>query len=314
MNDEKGYNGNIMRMEGKKLLIDENRFGTYGIRFHDTSKKDTANIWSIGLEKQTSTTYDWDGRNRKEEDVYVFQYTLSGKGVIEAEGRLFVLKPGDGFFVHIPGDHRYYLPEYAEGPWIFIYITLFGTEAAACWHAIYEQAGMIVSIPKEKTVIQKLFHLYEQVQREEMTDMYTASARAYEFLMECRRYIYDMDAPRAELPPAILRALDYMASHYYETMGLEDCAQAAGLSKYHFNRKFREYTGLTPSQYITKQRIERAVELLHSTSFSVKEIAAKVGYADANYFHKVFRKYVGTSPVELRKGEIIPPMDRLFIH
>jgi YesN/AraC family two-component response regulator len=66
-------------------------------------------------------------------------------------------------------------------------------------------------------------------------------------------------------------------------------------------------------QYLTKIRIQKAAELLRSTSSSVSDIAALVGYANANYFNKVFRKAVGVSAGTFRHSKDVAGIDHLII-
>jgi YesN/AraC family two-component response regulator len=70
---------------------------------------------------------------------------------------------------------------------------------------------------------------------------------------------------------------------------------------------------MTPVQYLTKIRIQKAAELLRSTSSSVTDIADEVGYANANYFNKVFRKAVGVSAGTFRNSKDVVGIDHLII-
>ena len=71
-------------------------------------------------------------------------------------------------------------------------------------------------------------------------------------------------------------------------------------------RCFRQRTGMTPQRYLTDIRLNQAKELLAASSLNVGEIAAVVGYENALYFSRIFRKYVGVSPREYREREILP--------
>lgn len=84
------------------------------------------------------------------------------------------------------------------------------------------------------------------------------------------------------------------------TLGVEDMARVARLSRFHFSRKFKLARGISPGQYLTGLRLERALRLLSAGVFSVKEVSAQCGYTDPNYFCKAFRQGLGVSPGRLR--------------
>src|SRR5699024_11797941 len=100
---------------------------TYGFRFKGDHLERVAGLNSVGKEYRRNHTYKWDGLERAENDRIVFQYTLSGEGAIRIGNDIHPLKKGSAFFVKIPSDHSYYLPDHSEG-WEFIYITIYGEE------------------------------------------------------------------------------------------------------------------------------------------------------------------------------------------
>ena len=76
------------------------------------------------------------------------------------------------------------------------------------------------------------------------------------------------------VPPArhLLRAKDLADRHYFEPLGVDDLAQAAGLSRAHFSREFRRAFGESPHAYLLTRRLERAAALLRNTDRSVAEV------------------------------------------
>ena len=72
------------------------------------------------------------------------------------------------------------------------------------------------------------------------------------------------------------------------------------VSPYYFTRLFKEETGETFLEFLTGIRIDRAKELMKDSDLTVKDICAKVGYADPNYFSRIFKKTVGETPTEYR--------------
>ena len=83
---------------------------------------------------------------------------------------------------------------------------------------------------------------------------------------------------------------------------LEEIVRRSGMSASYLSRVFREATGYTPIEYLIQMRVRKAMELLRSTSSSVTEIAASVGFTDANYFSRRFKTVAGVSPTSYRKG------------
>ena len=91
-------------------------------------------------------------------------------------------------------------------------------------------------------------------------------------------------------------ALNYIHINAYSEVDLDYAASICYMSRDRFNHVFKDVTGFSPSVYVTKIRIERAKQLLRDLGMSVRECAESVGFADANYFCRVFRKETGLSP------------------
>lgn len=110
---------------------------------------------------------------------------------------------------------------------------------------------------------------------------------------------------RGKLPAARLRAVrDYVRAHLSEAIRLEELAALAHLSPYHFCRVFKRTTGLTPNQFVIRQRLDQAVELLRHSQLNVGEVAAAVGYASPTHFAQLFVRYTGRLPTDYVKEQI----------
>ncbi|WP_251033796.1 AraC family transcriptional regulator [Bacillus sp. ISL-75] len=288
-------------------------YRTYGFRFQDVLPNDVANIFVLGREeKMPGTVYDWHGLKRKDVDTYVFQYTLSGSGRLDIADKSYTVKAGEAFIVEIPSDHRYYFPKDSEG-WEFMFITLVGREAADCWRFMKEQSGPVLKVPPNSKLIQLLLKIYQETYDQRITDAYYASAKAYEFIMECYRFIRNIEKTTKDISLQITKALSFIQTHYHEPITLDDIAAVSGFSRYYFIKQFQHQLNMTPVQYLTKIRIQKAAELLRTTSSSVTDVAAQVGYANANYFNKVFRKMVGVSAGTFRDSKEVVEIDQLII-
>ncbi len=103
-------------------------------------------------------------------------------------------------------------------------------------------------------------------------------------------------------PPArhLLRAKDLADARYFEPLGVDDLARAAGLSRAHFSREFRLAFGDAPHAYLLTRRLERAAALLRTTDRSVAEICFAVGLRSVGSFTTSFTRMHGVSPLAYR--------------
>lgn len=103
-------------------------------------------------------------------------------------------------------------------------------------------------------------------------------------------------------PRQIRRVTEYLESHLAEDISLPDLAAVAGLSPFHFARAFKTSLGAPPGAYHRSLRVDRARALLRGTDTPITEIAAQVGYEAPQALARVFRREVGVSPSEYRRG------------
>lgn len=89
----------------------------------------------------------------------------------------------------------------------------------------------------------------------------------------------------------------YLDEHYMEPIGSEQLQQVFGYNKTYISNVFSDVVGIPPGKYLSKIRIEKAMELLHERpELSLRQVAEQVGYEDSLYFSKVFKNATGLSP------------------
>jgi AraC-like DNA-binding protein len=108
-------------------------------------------------------------------------------------------------------------------------------------------------------------------------------------------------------PPArhLLRAKDLADARYAERLEVDDMASAAGLSRAHFSREFKQAFGVSPHAYLLTRRLERAATLLRITDRSVARICMDVGLQSVGSFTTSFKRMFGKTPTEYRAA--FPP-------
>jgi AraC family transcriptional regulator len=102
----------------------------------------------------------------------------------------------------------------------------------------------------------------------------------------------------------IARALAHAESHLDEPLTAETLADCAAMSRHHFHRVFRAYTGCTVASYVTLLRLRRACALLVSGHEPVSDIALTVGYESAQALAKAMRRDLDTTPTAVRRGDV----------
>lgn len=97
-------------------------------------------------------------------------------------------------------------------------------------------------------------------------------------------------------------AIDYIDAHLAEDISLQDIANAADLSTFHFSRAFKQSTGMTPYRHLMQARIEHAKLLMRAPSpIPVAQIAVQAGFKSASHFSRTFAEIAGLSPREFRR-------------
>lgn len=95
---------------------------------------------------------------------------------------------------------------------------------------------------------------------------------------------------------------EYIEAHLDQSIGLDDLAQAVGLSRFHFSRVFSNTLGRSPYQHVIRKRLERARHLLVSSELSVAAVALSAGFSSQAHLSALCRRELGATPRGLREG------------
>lgn len=158
----------------------------------------------------------------------------------------------------------------------------------------------IIHLQEEAHVIDKYFI--------EMLNEYNSQHDGYEDIVSSmlqtiiiklfRLSNYSLDPSSSSISQTVKK---YIEANFSKELTLNDLATLVFVSPYHLAHSFKEEVGVPPIQYIINCRIEEAKRLLQHSNLSVREIAAIVGYENANYFNLLFKKVTGNPPGKYRK-------------
>lgn len=152
----------------------------------------------------------------------------------------------------------------------------------------------------------RLFSMIDEIKNEFAleNDFYTAviTAKILEiFTILFREYSRKKEIiKQSSSIDAVKKALIFIEANFTKNITLDDVAESAGYSKYHFCRCFNEITKSTVNSYINRLRIDYAASLLAKQRLSVGETAEKCGFSDISYFTKTFKKYTARTPSQYK--------------
>ena len=215
-------------------------------------------------------------------------YTQGGEGRLTYQGVAHTLRRGDAFLVDCRDWHRY---ETAGEHWDFLWMHLSGELAFSFARYIWERRGPVVSGgPAFAAGWQAVLEL---VRHNDPRAEAAVSAAVYQLLS-----LFLL--PRG-MDERIEQAAAYMQEHCAEPLPVEALARLACMSPYHFQRRFKEETGLTVHQYLNRQRVGRAKQLLLSTALPVSKIAEQTGFSGSSHLAAVFKAMTGQAPRDYRR-------------
>jgi len=99
----------------------------------------------------------------------------------------------------------------------------------------------------------------------------------------------------------IKQITSYISANYVENITLESTAKMIYMNPYYFSTYFKKHTGTNFKDYLTKIRMEKAVEILRTENVKTYQLAEMVGFGDAKYFSELFKRTYGKTPKEFRQ-------------
>lgn len=137
------------------------------------------------------------------------------------------------------------------------------------------------------------YNLLDQIQ-----SLQEIRQKIMEMVMEC---VSTESVADANARSKIQMAIGYIQEHFAENLTVNDLAEHYGVSPNYFSSMFKKEMSRSAVNYITELRINQARELLYHSELSVVDISKKVGYEDSQYFFRVFKKYLGMTPLQYRE-------------
>ena len=173
-----------------------------------------------------------------------------------------------------------------------------------------QSCSRIVRFRKDHPIYESLLFSMREAYEEYISKdvCYLLPVRAHIYLSVCA-ILRDYAGQRSELDKLIYHnvirlrpVIEYITEHYSEKIYIETLADMVALSPDYFTKMFKDSIGKTPIDYINGVRVNHSLRLLSMTDTPINEIADQLGFSGPNYFHKIFKAYMDTSPLAYRKS------------
>lgn len=263
-------------------------------------------VTTIASETAHDTSYHHEGQYRQNEETCILKYTLAGEGVFRDANGEHRIPAGHGFLCEIRDPATaYYYPPTAREPWTYVYMDITGQPAMEAVHELLARYGPIYELPRHEGIVARMLAYadYHDTQRR------ISPAEGARLAMALLAALVDSkEQPRQNDVSNRLaaRAMEMIRENLHENRNVSELADRLRVSREHLTRVFKEQTSQSPWQYILRQKMLLACQLLKSTSLSHKEIAARLGYDTPAHFTRTFKQILGMPPGKFRQVGTIP--------
>ncbi|MCD8391318.1 MAG: AraC family transcriptional regulator [Firmicutes bacterium] len=229
-----------------------------------------------------------DGR-----DDFLLLYTQSGEGTVKTRDRQFALKKAHAVIIDCSEYHEYS----SNGSWDFYWAHIKGGGVKAMAGSVLNREIAPYDDEEFQNLLEKILNIGADIKRQ-----YETGLAIHTIL--CRLNAHNGAETESDAAEKMNAAVKFIEENCAAQITVDDMAEAAHMSKYHFIRRFKKYAGVTPYRYLINCRVNISKAMLRQTDRSVSEIAEKCGFLDdSNYIYR-FKKYVGQTPSQYRRDFI----------
>lgn len=229
-------------------------------------------------------------------DFYVFEYVVKGVGHIETSNEKYVVRKGNFYFLNRHHQLTYYAD--AQKPYEKMFIVLCGSFIDSLVKNYSIKDAVVIKKYDAEEFMTSLLELCAQ----NPIDYDKLSLKVLEMFQIMFPSPYYVSETKFAVANKIREFID---KNIEKKLTLEYISEELFISVPHIERVFKETFHITPSKYIYQRKIDQVATLLITTNLSIENIANELGYTDAKYLSKCFKKVKGISPLKYRKQRII---------
>lgn len=255
----------------------------------DFSRKNLFTIYFAGR-------YDCDTKyviERNFHDYYLILRVIHGQLRLEFDNNIYTANANDLIIFDCRIPHKYYATTNIK----FEYIHFKGNVSKELYDSIVGKFGPIISILNNIDIIKSMDIILKMLEVNEVSDFKVSYEihKILSVLIEEKQQTITSSSDES-----LRKVIKFINENYWKPLNIEDLATLALLSVYHFSRKFKQFTGLSPHEYLVQQRLINAKSLLKNTNMSINSISEMIGFNTASHFIATFKKHTNMTPHEFR--------------
>ena len=246
--------------------------------------------------------YGWEKKSPgsaygpSERDYYILHFVTNGKGKLKVGDFTFEIDKGDCFL--LPPKLTTFYEADKKDPYEYYWVGFDGIEAKE----LLKKAGLIINNnfvikPKDYHKVLKRFIDVKVTTGMKYVAPYQLVGSLYLLLSEL---IDEDNIHEEEMKDYVDLAINYMNTNYDKDITVDTVSKVIGIERTYFYRLFKETTKISPKEYLTNLRLEKAKVLLCNTTMSISEVATAVGYSNYASFVKIFKVKYGDIPKTYR--------------
>ena len=235
---------------------------------------------------------------RSRYDSYLIILIESGTMEILLDGKYQLAQKGDVVLLDCYHPHAYRTGTGCKTTWLHFD----GNLAKGYYEHLSKEMGNIIAVSNFSAALRILSDLFSSFCDSELKPEAQMSIMIDSLLLAL---FEGSSSDTAKGSDGIKKVTSYLTQNFSKSISLKEMADMAGLSLYHFTRKYKKETGVTPHQFLLSTRMSAAKYYLSNTTISIQEIALSCGFEDESTFCYSFRKREGKTPKQFRVGSAI---------
>lgn len=249
-------------------------------------------------------------------DFIELVYVRSGEAEQYVDGNSYRVSHGDVIFLNYGCCHAFepidqfsyinicFSPE-TVGDAIITRENAFSLLSLTAFHEICGDAsgGKLSFVGAERTEIENILDAMLNEYREKKPSWHTVLESYLNILITKMLRRVELGMEKEVLGETWRRLAEYIDENPDADLTLPALAKQCFYNPSYFSRVFKEKFKMSPVEYVTRKRLEHAVEMLSTTDLSVDEIGLRAGFSDRSSFYRAFSKYLGGKPSDYRPNE-----------